>query len=182
MPILVVITGPIGAGKSSVALALANRLSEQGRSAAVVDLDDTVATLHAPTEDAEQTWDIARAIHGRLVGEWLAAGVDVVIAHGPFYSRAEDAALMSRVPALSARRRVMILATYEVALERVASDPSRGLSKDPAFLRSAFFDLLPDIAPCEWTFDSTKCSLGDVVATIADTLQRIEDPDPPEGQ
>jgi len=53
----------------------------------------------------------------------------------------------------------MLLATYEVALNRVTGDSSRGLSKDPAFLRSTyerFLELLPDIEVCEWTFDSTK--------------------------
>src|ERR1039458_2442262 len=83
VPELVVVTGPIGSGKSSVTKMLAGRFSEAGRSAAVVDLDDIVAMLHAPLEKVEQSWERARDVHGRLVGEWLSSGVDVVIVDGP---------------------------------------------------------------------------------------------------
>jgi shikimate kinase len=175
MPQLVVITGPIASGKSVVATALADRLSGAGLSAAVVDLDATVAMVHAPPEELERTWDRAREVHGRLVGQWLSSGVEAVIAHGPFYSPSETSVLSRHVPTGIAVRRVMLLATYEVALDRVASDPSRGLSKDPTFLRSTykrFFHLLPNIEVCEWTFDTTRSSVGDIVTTITDSFLR----------
>ena len=73
---------------------LAERFREAGRSAAVVDLDEIVAMLHAPLENVEQSWERAREVHGRLVGEWLSSGVDAVIVDGPFYSQSETAALM----------------------------------------------------------------------------------------
>jgi deoxyadenosine/deoxycytidine kinase len=65
VPELVVVTGPIGSGKSSVTKMLADRFSEAGRSAAVVDLDEIVAMLHAPLEKVEQSWKRARDVHGR---------------------------------------------------------------------------------------------------------------------
>jgi shikimate kinase len=170
---LVVITGPIASGKSVVATALADRLDDEGLSAVVVDLDDIVATVRAPLAPSDQTWGWAREIHGRLVGHWLTSGVDAVIAHGPFYSAYETSALMQHVPTNITARRVMLLATYEVARDRVASDPSRGHSKDPTFLKSTyerFFHLLPDAEPCEWTFDTTQCTVSDVVTPIAEAL------------
>jgi len=66
------------------------------------------------------------------------SGADVVIAHGPFCSASETSALLRQVPAGIAVRRVMLLATYEVALERVTGDSSRGLSKDPKSLRTTY--------------------------------------------
>jgi shikimate kinase len=173
---LVVITGPIASGKSVVSNALADRLYAAGFSVAVADLDDTVATMDASSEELELTWDRAREVHGDLVGQWLSSGVDVVIAHGPFYSASETHALLRQVPAGIAVRRVMLLANYEVALERVTGDSSRGLSKDPTFLRSTyerFLQLLPDIEVCEWTFNSTTSSVGDIVTTITEALLRM---------
>jgi energy-coupling factor transporter ATP-binding protein EcfA2 len=173
VPELVVVTGPIGSGKSSVTKMLAERFSEAGRSVAVVDLDDIVAMLHAPLESVGQSWERARDVHGHLVGEWLSSGVDVVIVDGPFCSLSETAALMQCVPTGIVARRVMPLSTYEMALTRVAGDPSRGVSKDRAILRLKYEEFareLPSIDPCEWTFDTSECSVGDVVTTVAVVL------------
>jgi hypothetical protein len=74
---------------------------------------------------------------------------------------------------------VMLLATYEVALDRVRGDSSRGLSKDPVFLRSTynrFLQLLPDIEVCEWTFNTTKSGVGEIVTTISEALLRMRMP------
>jgi len=76
---------------------------------------------------------------------------------------------MADVPAGTPTTRVMLLAPYDVALARVDGDPLRGLSKDPAFLRSTherFATLRPAIAPCDHTFDTSSLS----AAVIADTL------------
>jgi len=173
VPQLVVATGPIASGKSAVTRTLADRLSDAGRSIAVADLDDIVAMLHAPKDNVEQSWEMARDVHGRLVGEWLTSDVDVVIVDGPFYSPSETAALMQRVPMGIAVRRVMLLATYELARERVAGDPSRGVSKDPVILRLLYDEFarqLPSIAPCEWTFDTSEYSVDDVVTSVASEL------------
>lgn len=173
VPELVVVTGPIGSGKSAVTKLLADRFKEDGRSAAVVDLDEIVAMLHAPIENVEQAWETARNVHRRLVGEWLSSGVDAVIVDGPFYSKSETAALMQYVPTGIVARRIILLATYEVALTRVVGDPSRGVSKDPVILRLLYEEFarqLPSIDPCEWTFDTAECSVGDVVTAVARVL------------
>ena len=170
VPELVVITGPIASGKSAVARSLAEIISEAGRSAVVADLDDIVGSIWAPVEDVAQTWEGARRIHGRLIGEWLSLGVDFVIADGPFYSKNETASLMHRVPNATLARRMLLLTTYEVAFERVAMDPSRGISKDPVILRSKYDEFeqqLPNIDLCEWTFDTAKTGVADIVATVS---------------
>lgn len=65
------------------------------------------------------------------MGEWLSAGVDVVIADGPFYTQNETTALMERVPTGIVARPVMLLCADEAAHERVAGEPSRGASRTP---------------------------------------------------
>ncbi len=172
---LIVITGPIASGKSVVSAALANRLIAAGQSVAITDLDDIVATFDASTEEPERIWDRAREEHSDRVGELLSSGKDVVIAHGPFYSPDEVSALMRQVPSDMSIRRVMLLTTYDVALERVAGDSQRGLSKEPLFLRSAyerFLQLLPDIDSCEWTFNTTETNVDEIVKVITDALIR----------
>jgi pantothenate kinase-related protein Tda10 len=52
---LVVITGPIASGKSVVSTAVAGRLNAAGLSVGVADLDDTFASMDAPTEELELT-------------------------------------------------------------------------------------------------------------------------------
>lgn len=83
---------------------------------------------------------------------------------------------MRQVPAEVAIRRVMFLANYEVVLQRVTGDSSRGLSKDPIFLRSTyerFLDLLPGIEVCDWTFDTTECKVGEIAIVISEALIRL---------
>lgn len=89
----------------------------------------------------------AQVVNGELVGAWLRQRVDV-IAHGPFFQRQEDEALLHAVPDGIEPRRVQLLATYEAALERVADDPARDLSKVPGLLRLTYDrveSLLPTI-------------------------------------
>jgi shikimate kinase len=170
---LVVVTGPIASGKSVVSCALADRLNTEGLSVAIADLDDSVAKIDASLRLSELIWEQARVQHREFVGQLLSSGVDVVIAHGPFYCANETTALMRKVPAGTVVRRAMLLATYEVALERVAGDSKRGLSKDPIFLQSAyqrFLGLLPDIELCDWTVDTTMNSVGEIVGTISEAL------------
>jgi shikimate kinase len=170
---LVVITGPIGSGKSSVARGLAERFDSAGWSVACVDLDDVVETLSAPLQDFETSWQRARRVHGALVGAWLRSGIDAVIAHGPFYTAEETTALLAEVPPSQEQRRVMLLAPFEVALQRVAHEPDRFWSRDPGVLRRTherFNALLSEIPECEWTFDTTRISVDEIVSVLAGSL------------
>ncbi|MBA3764763.1 MAG: hypothetical protein H0X05_04555 [Actinobacteria bacterium] len=169
---LIVISGPIGAGKSTVANGLGRRFVDSGLSAAVVDLDDVVAMIRAPLELFDWSWERARRIHGQVIAAWLHSGVHAVIAHGPIHTAAEDAALVADIPGLVPRR-VRVRAPYDVALERIKDDLTRGVSKDPTFLRSAherFCELLPSIPACEWDFDTTRISATEITDTLRTAL------------
>jgi len=170
---LVVISGPIASGKSTVAHALGSRFRAGGRGVAVLDVDDVVDTIGGFGDLDPESWHQAQVVHGELVGAWLCQGFDV-IAHGPFFERRELDALLHAVPDGIEPRRVHLLATYEAALERVALDVSRGLSKDPAFLRLTYDrveSLLPTMPRSEWTFDTAAMSCGEIVdALVAELL------------
>ncbi len=72
---LFVFVGPIASGKSTTALALADRIDG---TCAVVDLDDVYFAQRPPP----RSWRPAREVHAALVRSWFDAGVDTVVAHG----------------------------------------------------------------------------------------------------
>lgn len=172
MPELVVIVGPIASGKSTVAGALGRRFMAAGRAVAVLDLDDVVDTIGGFGDLTPQRFRQAQVVYGQLVGAWLRQSFDV-IAGGPFFQRQEDETLLHALPDRIEPRRVQLLATYEAAIERVALDPTRGLSKDPDVLRLTYDrveSLLPTMPLSEWTFDTTAMSCREIVDALAATL------------
>lgn len=173
---LVVIVGPIASGKSTTAAALGDRFRAAGRAVAVLDLDDFVATIGGFRDLPPERFRQAQIVHGELVGAWLRQGIDV-IAHGPIFQAHEQEALLHAVPGGIQPRRVQLLATYDVALERVADDPTRDLSKDPEALRGAYDrarTLLPSMPPSEWTFDTTQLSTRQIVDHLVQALPLSE--------
>ncbi len=126
-PALIVIVGPIAAGKSTLAAAVAQRLRARGEAVAVVGLD-SVAEMALPTLD----WEWAHEVHGHLVRAWLALTVRTVIAEGPS-TAAEVGQLMRCVPRDVDVLTVVLTTRYEVAMRRAEQDPDRGISKDPNF-------------------------------------------------
>jgi hypothetical protein len=153
-PVLIVIVGPIAAGKSTLAAEVAQRLRERGESVAVVGLD-SVAEMALPTLD----WAWAHEVHGHLVRAWLATPVRTVVAEGPS-TPAELDQLMRRVASDVGVLTVVLETRYEVALRRAQQDPDRGLSKDPDFLKrdhDRFERGLPDIA-CDLALDGAEAN------------------------
>ena len=60
METLIVINGPIAAGKSTVAQALGQQLRQTGHPAAVVDLDELYLMMSAKPMGDSHTWHRAR--------------------------------------------------------------------------------------------------------------------------
>jgi len=172
VPELVVIFGPIASGKSTIADAVGGLFRVAGRRVAVLDVDDVVDTIGGFGDLTPASFQHAQVVFGELVGAWLRQRFDV-IAHGPFFQRDELDALLHAVPHGIEPRRVQLVATYEAALERVALDSSRGLSKDPELLRLTYDrveSLLPTMPPSEWTFDTTATSCQEIIDALAAAL------------
>ena len=166
------IVGPIASGKSTIADVLGNAFRGAGRAVAVLDLDDVVDTIGGFGDLTPERFQRSQVVYGDLVGAWLCQGFDV-IAHGPFFERQEDEAVLHAVPDGIEPRRIQLLATYEAALKRVAGDHARALSKDPGLLRLTYDrveSLLPTMPPAEWTFDTTVMSWQEIVADLGAAL------------
>jgi len=162
------ITGPIAAGKNTVASALADRVSSFGRTAVVADVDDVAAMVTGRGAASSGLWFAAHRAHGVLVAEWLRSAVNVVIAVGPIYSMDEQAAFLDPLPAGQVVHWVVVDAPVAVTFARATADPTRGLSRDRAFhteRHQRFRDLLPGI-PADQTFSSDGRSADSIAAAI----------------
>lgn len=124
------ISGPIAAGKSTLAAELARQLRLEGSSVALTDLD-TVAEMALPTLPS---WDWAHGIHAQLVGAWLRTGVDIVVDEGAS-NPAEVRQVLDQVPEGTDVFHVVLTADLDASLARARADSGRGISQDPDFLR-----------------------------------------------
>ena len=161
-PRLVVVVGPIAAGKSTLAAEVARRLRDRGESVAVVGVDE-VADMAARGLD----WTWAHQVHGRLVRAWLATPVQTVVADGPGTPQ-ELGRLMRSVPGDVGVLTVVVDPGYEPALRRARQDPERELFRDAAFLRRAhdrFHSGMPEL-----TWDLALDSGTQPPATLADRV------------
>ena len=172
MPQLVILTGPIAAGKNTVADSLAQRLTGRGKTVVVADVDDVAAMVGPPGAAAAGLWFAAHEAHGALVGQWMRSNADYVVVVGPIYTAKHQAALTSALPDDAAVLWIVIDATVSVTLTRAQADPGRGLSRDPDFHHAAhrrFRKWLPTI-PADRTFDSEHLDAEQIAAAITDTL------------
>lgn len=172
MPQLVILTGPIAAGKNTVADRLTEILTEQGRSVVVADVDDIAAMVGWPGAGRAGLWFAAHEAHGALVGQWMRSAVDYVVVVGPIYSEEEQAALTRTLPDGVAGLWVVIDAPVSVTLARAQADPGRVVSRDPEFHRSAhrrFRELLP-LIPADRVFNSHHRTAAQIAAGIVEEL------------
>jgi predicted kinase len=136
---VIVITGPIASGKSTVARELARELERAHVRVAVIDLDllhDMLATDAPESDDA--TWALARHAAATLANTFLAEGVAVVVAEGSYNKPGDRGAFAQHLDTRVEPIFVTLRVSFEEALRRAQSEPSRGKSRDPAFLGPYF--------------------------------------------
>jgi shikimate kinase len=137
---VIVITGPIASGKSTVARELVGELERAQVRAEVIDLDQVYESIagDGPKSDAA-TWGLARREAALRANALATEGVAVVIAEGSFNALEDRAAFSRHLSPGKAPLFVTLQVGYDEALRRAQGDPTRGLSRDPEFLR-AYFD------------------------------------------
>lgn len=172
--LLIIITGPVGAGKSTTATALAEALRRPGVEVAVIDLDLMYGFVRQREGYGEPAgWARARIGAAALANALFDAGMPVVIVEGEFFDAEELDTLTARVHAAAARRFFTLRIAYETALSHVQGDPSRGASKDPAFLRSLhqhFVGSLPFLQAASAVIDADALTQAEVVARLVAAL------------
>lgn len=167
---LIVITGPVGGGKSSTGIALARALQQRNRVVAVIDLDQVHGFVRQIDDsDDETAWQRARAGAAGLSNAFFDGGVSAVIVEGEFFTAEELDALLVPIPANVRRDIFTLKVSYAQAWTRVQGDPSRGISKNPVFLKSMlskFEQALPFLTRVSTIVEADAPTLDDVVQEL----------------
>lgn len=163
LPRLIMISGPIASGKSTVAAEVASQLRQMARTVALVDLD-TVAEMALPTLP---DWEWAHRIHAELVGLWLSTDIDNVVDEGTS-SPAEVKQLLAQVSDGDRVLHVVLTTDFERALALAQLDPTRGLSKERDFLRRDHdqFAAIEHLLPCHLRLHTEDAAVHDLVDEI----------------
>jgi shikimate kinase len=144
--LVVVISGPIASGKSTLSRAVAAQLEdEHDTPSSVIDLDLVYEMLDARRgpKDDERLWAEARRVAGALASALLRAGRAVVAEGGDFSGEEELAEFEGQLPEHTAVRLVLLDVGFDTALQRARADESRGVSKDRALLAAHYADFNP---------------------------------------
>jgi chloramphenicol 3-O-phosphotransferase len=169
---VVAICGPIASGKSTVARALARFCADQGVAAAAIDLDLVYEMLeHEGAAKANPaTWRRARIAAAAMTDALLDDGVGVVVVEGDLLTDEERAEFTAALRSAVAPVFVTVRVPVDVALKRVVEDPTRGISRDPAFLRRHYEDLEDAVRSRPTTdlvIDTPAVSVDEAARTIA---------------
>ena len=175
---VIVITGPIASGKSTVAIELGRVLELIGVRAAVIDLDlvHDRLTMNGSRSD-ESIWTQARSETATAASVLLEEGVAVVIAEGSFNLPSDRATFTQHLRSTSSLAFVTLQVSFQEALRRAQTDPTRGRSQDPQFLGSHFDarrDVLAAVPATDIVIDTERTTAQAAATTIARLLRPFE--------
>jgi predicted kinase len=169
---LIVITGPIASGKSTLALAVARKLEHIGMRAAVVDLDLMYEMLDPGRSEKtdERKWESARRVSAWLADALLAEGLAVIV-EGDFLTGDAREQFCGALASPAQPQFVMLRVSPDLALTRVQADPTRGLSRDPAFLRQhyeATAAAVSEVSSTDIAIDTGVVPIAEAARTVAE--------------
>lgn len=165
---LVVLVGPVGAGKSTVADRLVRLVRRAGLTAADVDMDD-IAFMQCGGDDVGEFWRRAAIATAGLTKAWFESGTDIVVTHGAFFESGGFEILRAALPPGVEVHYVLLDVTAEVAIARVQDDPTRGISRDPEFVRESNDRLLrlrEELPAMSLELDTTSRSPNEIAASV----------------
>ena len=172
---VIVITGPIASGKSTVARELQRELARVDTRSAVIDLDHLAEALAADgSRSDDSTWTRARREAATRANAFEDDGVAVVIADGSFNTPVDRAALEKDLHVTSAQLYVTLRVSFEEALRRAQTDPTRGRSRDRRFLGAYFAgrrDVLAAVSETDLVIDTEVTTATEAARTIARIIQ-----------
>ena len=171
---LIVITGPIASGKSTIGIELAGQLERVGVRAAVIDLDQVHDRLVAGGAPADaSSWALARRDAAAEADALTGDGVAVVVAEGSFNLPTDREAFVTHLRPRSEPIFVTLQVSYEEALRRAAQDPTRGLSRDPRFLGDYFAgrrDAFASVPSTDVVIDTESTTAVAAAASLVDLI------------
>lgn len=175
--ILIVLTGPVGGGKSTVASAVATRFRAWGCPAAVIDLDVVYRMVRQGDDYAdEETWRTARRGAAALADVFFDDGARLVVVEGGFFTEDECDELRSHMTSSPVFRLAALNVSFEEALGRAQADPDPGrvVTRDPDTLRALhaeFTDALPFLHDRGLVVDADGSSPEELAELIYDAVR-----------
>ena len=133
--IVVVITGPIASGKSTLGRAVAVELASRELDSAVIDLDLVYEMLDpglGPKIDDDR-WKDARRLSGKIA-TGLSGRRSAVVVEGEFATEEQRHDFCDELPREWHASFVTLTLDVDEAWRRAMADPMRGISKDKDFL------------------------------------------------
>ncbi|RCK69994.1 hypothetical protein DT076_08270 [Desertihabitans brevis] len=171
MPRLVTFTGPLAAGKSTVAALVAARRAADGGRVVLVDVDEVAATVQGAGVGPLGLWPAAHVAHAALVAGWLRTGVDLVVSDGPGFEPEEQQTLADALAPGTDVLRVLVDAPVAVTWPRAQADPTRGVSREHGFhhrLHERYRSVVDEI-PVDLRLDSSRLNpdqMADAVLAV----------------
>ena len=140
-PLMMLLTGPVGAGKSTVALAIADRFREIGSSAAVIDLDLVYRMARQRDGfDEIDVWRMARRGAAAIADVFFTSGLEAVVVEGGIFSQEAHDDLREHLSSAVQGMFITLDVSYEETLSRTQEDPSPGrvTTRDPKTLQRLY--------------------------------------------
>jgi shikimate kinase len=131
---LIIVTGPVGGGKSTTAAHVAIYLREFQLATAVIDSDVVYSMVRQHPDFGDQNiWSATRRATAALVESFYASGLNAVVVDGAFWSEREYSELKSHFVSEVQETFVTLMVSDHEALRRAQtdSDPNRGVSRLP---------------------------------------------------
>ena len=170
---LVVVTGPIASGKTSVAFELAALARQQGLRAEAIDLD-TIIEMVAGTDwlrVRREHWELAEEAAAAMIDRLLDSGLELVTIAGPFFSEDNREHLLGSLVSRPTARFVMLKVSLEESIRRAQAEPGRGLTSDADFVARIYAGIDWSSVPHnDVEIDTDDKSLDDVAAAVADQV------------
>ncbi|MPZ12607.1 MAG: hypothetical protein GEU89_20705 [Kiloniellaceae bacterium] len=165
---LVVVTGPIASGKTTVAFRLAALARERGARAAAIDIDLVVEMIMG------KDWarvSVAREITSGIAETLFADGVEFVFVAGTSLSYGERDQLLRGFAIQPPAIFVLLRVSLEESIQRAQADPERVSTKDPAVVAKHYERIHWDEVPQQdIDIDTDGLSLDEVVAAVAEQV------------
>jgi cytidylate kinase len=170
--IVVVITGPIASGKSTLGRAVAVELAARGFASAVIDVDLVYEMLDPGrgSKDDEARWREARRLAGTIAAR-LERDRSAVVVEGEFRTEVQRCDLCAELPHDWSASFVTLTVDFDEALRRAMVDPTRGISKDRNFL-AAHYRAMADTRDTNGDFvlDTGDVSVSRAARSVVDWL------------
>ena len=170
---LVLISGPVAAGKSSTVIRLAELARAQGRLAAAIDMDETIEMVAGSNWSTVQKSDRIRACRATasFVHSLFESGMELVAIAGSTLSPYEWDALAVQTDPPPKILYVLLRVSIEESVRRAQADPGRIHTRDPEYVtRLAAAIDWESIRQPDLVVQTDGMSLDEVTEAIASNL------------